>query len=167
MPYISYIFRYKEDEKVKTYFIPHDTKRNIYVLSDVHMGSSWTKDSVSELRQFESYLKGIALSTAHSVILLGDVFDLWATPIDQRPISLDEMKQEWMLKPVMLCFSFSTSLNPDRTFPKYLRFAGRTMAARLLGTSCALGPFICSCISLWSSRKYCMLWMCCYRMGRV
>ena len=83
-----------------------DTKRNIYVLSDVHMGSSWTKDSVSELRQFESYLKGIALSTAHSVILLGDVFDLWATPIDERPVSLDEMKQQWMQKQVMWFFLF-------------------------------------------------------------
>ena len=78
------------------------------------MGSSWTKDSVSELRQFESYLKGIALSTAHSVVLLGDVFDLWATPIDQRPVSLDEMKRQWMEKPVMSCLSFSSTFSPDQ-----------------------------------------------------
>ena len=68
-------------------------KREIFVLSDMHLGGEWSKETVNKLEDFVVTLAKIAERFVHAIVLLGDVFEMWMTPITCSPPSKSEMME--------------------------------------------------------------------------
>ncbi len=78
-------------------------KREIYVLSDLHLGGQWIKDNVQKIKDFLFPLAKVAERFVHAIVLLGDVFEMWMTPISMTPPSPKELAKTW--KEDKVCFT--------------------------------------------------------------
>lgn len=86
----------KEQVIVNKVFLADETKkREIYVLSDMHLGGEWSKNTVPALRKFLVKMAKIAEEFVHTIVMLGDVFEMWMTPITMSPVSNDELIKIW------------------------------------------------------------------------
>ena len=85
-----------EEVVVQRFTIPEDTsKREIYVLSDLHMGGEWSLEIRPRLEDFLRTLAKTAEHYVHSIILLGDIFEMWLTPIAVTPPSMKDFLVQW------------------------------------------------------------------------
>ena len=100
-----YCFRYvapearpdaKEKIVVDEVFLSDATnKREILVFSDLHLGGHWSKSTVDEMRLFLTKLAKIAEEYVHTIVMLGDVFEMWMSPITITPTSKEEYVKSW------------------------------------------------------------------------
>ena len=82
---------------VKVFHIDDESvKREVIAISDLHLGADWSKNIASNLNSFLTNLKEIAATYIHSIVLLGDVFELCNTPINVTPPSKEELMASWM-----------------------------------------------------------------------
>ena len=70
-------------------------KREIFVMSDMHLGGEWAKETIPKLEKFAKILARIAEQFVHTIVLLGDIFEMWMTPITLGPPSKEEMIKNW------------------------------------------------------------------------
>ena len=59
------------------------------------MGGEWSKEIRPRLEDFLKTLAKIADHYVHSIILLGDIFEMWMTPITVTPPTLKEFVKHW------------------------------------------------------------------------
>ena len=86
----------KEKIVVDEVFISDATnKREILVFSDLHLGGHWSKSTVDEMRMFLTKLAKIAEEYVHTLVMLGDVFEMWMSPITITPTSKEEYAESW------------------------------------------------------------------------
>jgi len=86
----------KEKIVVDEVFISDATnKREILVFSDLHLGGHWSKSTVDEMRMFLTKLAKIAEEYIHTIVMLGDVFEMWMSPITITPTSKEEYAESW------------------------------------------------------------------------
>ena len=99
--FLSIIFWYrysaKQGDMVEEVSLKDEqTDRRIFVLSDMHFGSSWTSNNIDRLHIFTKLLAKCAKQHLHTLVLLGDIFDMWGTPINKRPQTKEAMSLRWM-----------------------------------------------------------------------
>ena len=70
-------------------------KREIYVFSDMHLGGEWSKNTVDELKSFLIPMAKIAEEYIHTIVMLGDVFEMWMSPITVSPTTNEELVKTW------------------------------------------------------------------------
>ena len=70
-------------------------KREIYIMSDMHLGGEWAKETIPKLEKFAKTLARVAEQFVHTIVLLGDIFEMWMTPITIEPPSKEEMVKTW------------------------------------------------------------------------
>ena len=100
-----------EEVVVQRFTIPEDTcKREIYVLSDLHMGGDWSLEIGPRLEEFMKTLAKTAGHYVHSIILLGDIFEMWLTPMAVTPPTIDEYLVQWKSDEVNLVIFWKTFL---------------------------------------------------------
>lgn len=86
---------------VKVFNIDDDSvKRDIVTISGLHLGADWSKKIGPTLNSLLANLKEIATTYIHSIVLLGDVFELCNTPINATPPSKEELMASWMSEEV-------------------------------------------------------------------
>ena len=78
-------------------------KREMYVFSDLHLGGHWSKETVDELKEFLLKLAKIAEEYVHTIVMLGDVLEMWMTPITLAPASKEEFVKSWKNHKVLCC----------------------------------------------------------------
>ena len=82
---------------VKVFHIDDESvKREIIAISDLYLGADWSKEIGPHLDSLLANLKEIAATYIHSIVLLGDVFELCNTPINVTPPSKEELMASWM-----------------------------------------------------------------------
>ena len=98
----------KEEIIVKKVAIADETKkREIYVFSDLHLGGDWSTGTVDELKEFLITLAKIAEEYVHTIVMLGDVLEMWMTPITVTPASKEELVKQWKNHKVTMLYIFS------------------------------------------------------------
>eukprot|EP00794_Sanderia_malayensis_P000598 gene597-1259_t len=70
-------------------------KREMYVLSDLHLGGEWSKENLPKIKEFLFSLAKVAEEYVHTIVLLGDIFEMWMTPITMGSPTLEEMAKNW------------------------------------------------------------------------
>ena len=112
MKFCSLLYRYRlpKAEGVEKVHIERirmrddSAKREIYVMSDLHLGGKWSKDIKPRLDEFFSKLRKLAKHSIHSIILLGDVLEMWMTPITITPPTPKEFLEIWKKDEVKIYF---------------------------------------------------------------
>ena len=85
-----------EEVAVRRFTIPEaSSKREIFILSDLHMGGEWSLEIRSRLEEFLKTLAKTADHYVHSLILLGDIFEMWMTPLAITPPTVKDFLQKW------------------------------------------------------------------------
>lgn len=79
----------------KAFLADEVKKREIYVFSDVHFGGEWSKNAVDEFKKFLMTMARIAEEYVHTIVMLGDLFEMWMTPITMTPASIEDMTNLW------------------------------------------------------------------------
>ncbi|XP_022797350.1 uncharacterized protein LOC111335634 [Stylophora pistillata] len=75
---------------------PSDPAKNIIVsMSDLHLDSYWSKNMHERLSTFLKKLGSVAEVSIHTLILLGDVLEMWLDPITLTPPTLQEKIANW------------------------------------------------------------------------
>ena len=67
------------------------------------MGGEWSLDIRIRLEEFLKTLAKIADDYVHSIILLGDIFEMWMTPMAVTPPTLKEFIKKWRSDVVSWC----------------------------------------------------------------
>lgn len=64
------------------------------MISDTHIGGNWFS-SYETHELFSSFLKSLSepTTTVHTLIILGDMLELWNFPYGQKPLSVVEILQ--------------------------------------------------------------------------
>ena len=94
-------YRSPEAEGVETVHIERirmrddSAKREIYVISDLYLVGKWSKEMKPRLDEFLMKLQKLAKHSIHSIILLGNVFEMWMTPITVTPPTPKEFLEFW------------------------------------------------------------------------
>ena len=70
-------------------------KREIYVIGDLHLGGKCASEVKPYLDSFVQTLAKIAEKYVHTVVLLGDIFEMWMTPVAVTPPTKQEYVAEW------------------------------------------------------------------------
>ena len=70
-------------------------RRDIIVISDLHLGSDWSRNIKPRLESFISSLTETVVSSLHSIVLLGNIFDMETTAVAVTPLTTDEFMLEW------------------------------------------------------------------------
>ncbi|KAL9984021.1 hypothetical protein ACROYT_G006275 [Oculina patagonica] len=84
---------------------PNDPKKNLIIcMSDLHLDSQWSEGVKERLVGFMEQLKNIAKDTLNTLILLGDVFEMWLDPFTISPQSNHERKAKWKKNEVCSLF---------------------------------------------------------------
>ena len=72
-------------------------------MSDLHMGGEWSLDIRLRQEEFLKTLAKIADYYVHSIVLLGDIFEMWMTPMAVTPPALKEFIKKWRSDVVSWC----------------------------------------------------------------
>jgi UDP-2,3-diacylglucosamine pyrophosphatase LpxH len=66
--------------------------KEVIVVSDLHLGSSWFSDQ-KNLFYFKEFLLKLTKkeTKVHTFIILGDLIETWLTPFNERPKSVQEI----------------------------------------------------------------------------
>ena len=114
---ITFAFRYTPPEAgpgtieeiiVQKVALADETKkREIYVFSDMHLGGDWSKKTADELKEFLITLARIAEEYVHTIVMLGDVLEMWMTPITATPPSKEELVKSWKNHKVVVLYFFN------------------------------------------------------------
>eukprot|EP00794_Sanderia_malayensis_P000593 gene593-1255_t len=70
-------------------------KRDMYVISDLHLGGGWSKENLPKIKEFLFKLAKVAKTYVHTIVLFGDTLEMWMTPITMGPPTLKEMAKNW------------------------------------------------------------------------
>ncbi|XP_078359087.1 uncharacterized protein LOC144643643 isoform X2 [Oculina patagonica] len=84
---------------------PNDPVRNLIIcMSDLHLDSQWSEGIRERLAAFIEQLEIMAKDTLNTLILLGDVFEMWLDPFTVSPPSNHERKAKWKQNEVCSLF---------------------------------------------------------------
>ncbi|KAL9984027.1 hypothetical protein ACROYT_G006282 [Oculina patagonica] len=84
---------------------PNDPVKNLIIcMSDLHLDSQWSEGIQERLVGFMEQLKNMAKDTLNTLILLGDVFEMWLDPYTVSPQSNHERKAKWKQNEVCSLF---------------------------------------------------------------
>eukprot|EP00794_Sanderia_malayensis_P000205 gene205-819_t len=81
---------------IKTFTLNDNTrKREIFALSDLHLGVDWSKEIESRLLNFIATMARIAEEFVHSLVLVGDILEMCMTPMAVTPPTKEEFMTTW------------------------------------------------------------------------
>ena len=81
---------------IKSFKFEDDLKRrDIIAISDLHLGSDWSRNIKSRLESFIGSLAKIAASSLHTIVLMGNIFDMESTAVAVTPPTKEEFILTW------------------------------------------------------------------------
>ncbi|XP_013394210.1 uncharacterized protein LOC106161730 [Lingula anatina] len=84
---------------------PENQKREIHVMSDIHLSCYWSDGMADKVRyQMDQMLTNERI---HTYVMLGDVFEMWLDDIHQVPPTIEEQAKKWTADPVVEYFTSS------------------------------------------------------------
>ncbi|XP_078381781.1 uncharacterized protein LOC144664495 isoform X2 [Oculina patagonica] len=85
-----------EKVEVREMLNPTDPVKNMILsMSDLHLDCDWSKNMHDRLYTFITKLASVAEVSLHTLILLGDVVEMWLEPMTLSPLTLQERITKW------------------------------------------------------------------------